>query len=76
MNQLCREQFVALHSYPILEDLSIHLQKQFGFPTAEILKDSSVSDIIKQRLNKVLRQVPQKGEFDLKEVLDSVYFFG
>ena len=30
MNKICREQFVALHSEPILENLAEFLQKQHG----------------------------------------------
>lgn len=31
MNKICREQFVALHSLPILEDLSKHMITKFSF---------------------------------------------
>lgn len=31
MNKICREQFVALHSEPILEDLSKHLVEKYSF---------------------------------------------
>ncbi|KAK9883720.1 hypothetical protein WA026_001908 [Henosepilachna vigintioctopunctata] len=31
MNKICREQFVALHSQPILEDLSIHLSEKYRY---------------------------------------------
>nr|XP_027227508.1 DNA-directed RNA polymerase, mitochondrial-like [Penaeus vannamei] len=31
MNKVCRNQFVALHSEPILEDLSLFLQEKFGY---------------------------------------------
>lgn len=31
MNKICREQFVALHSEPILEDLSKHLVNKYSF---------------------------------------------
>lgn len=31
MNRVCREQFVALHSQPILEDLSMDLAERYGY---------------------------------------------
>ncbi|XP_046406885.1 DNA-directed RNA polymerase, mitochondrial-like isoform X2 [Ischnura elegans] len=37
MNKICREQFVALHSEPILEDLSSFLVQNYGYPE-EVLK--------------------------------------
>lgn len=32
-------------------------------------------NLAKQRLNRTLKKVPPKGEFQLENVLDSVYFF-
>lgn len=75
MNRLCREQFVALHSEPILENLSEYFVQRFGFLDSEITGDDSRSDIVKKKFNEALRKVPPRGEFNLKEVLDSVYFF-
>lgn len=37
--------------------------------------DGSVLDLTKKKLNRVLRQLPKTGDFDIKQVLDSVYFF-
>ncbi|XP_059474955.1 DNA-directed RNA polymerase, mitochondrial [Neocloeon triangulifer] len=70
MNEICRKQFVALHSQPILEDLSKFLFDKFGSNMAhgELLADT-------QKLNDVLLQVPPKGDFDLSKVLKSIYFF-
>jgi len=67
MNKICREQFVSLHSQPILDDLSKFLLANYGF-------DKS-GDMAKQKLNQVLVEVPKRGVFDLREVLKSVYFF-
>ncbi|XP_022702561.1 DNA-directed RNA polymerase, mitochondrial-like [Varroa jacobsoni] len=75
MNRLCREQFVALHSEPILENLSEYFVQRFGFLDSEVTGDDSRSDIVKKKFNEALRKVPPRGEFNLKEVLDSVYFF-
>ncbi|KAM7309765.1 DNA-directed RNA polymerase, mitochondrial isoform X2 [Ixodes scapularis] len=75
MNKMCREQFVALHSEPILENLSQYLVGKFGYRDSELLRDGSLGELAKQKLNRILTQIPQKGSFELKNVLDSVYFF-
>ncbi|CAK1587142.1 unnamed protein product [Parnassius mnemosyne] len=74
MNKICREQFVALHSQPILEDLSKFLVKRYSYPESEI-EEGSVGSVNKKRVNSLLEKVPGKGDFDIKSVLDSVYFF-
>ncbi|KAJ8712475.1 hypothetical protein PYW07_005317 [Mythimna separata] len=74
MNKICREQFVALHSQPILEDLSEFLTKRYSYAESE-LEDRSVGAANKKRVNNLLQKVPSKGDFDLNSVLRSVYFF-
>ncbi|CAN7938572.1 unnamed protein product [Ixodes hexagonus] len=73
--QMCREQFVALHSEPVLENLSQYLVDKFGYRDSELQRDGSLGELAKQKLNRILTQIPQKGSFELKNVLDSVYFF-
>lgn len=78
MNKICRNQFVALHSQPILEDLSRFLIGRHGFNKSEIENEDeqkSKTKNTKHRLNKVLTAVPKRGNFDLRQVLESVYFF-
>ncbi|VVD03985.1 unnamed protein product [Leptidea sinapis] len=72
--QICREQFVALHSQPILEDLSDFMVKRYSYPEEE-LELGSVGASNKKRVNALLQKVPEKGHFDINSVLDSVYFF-
>ncbi|XP_059048720.1 DNA-directed RNA polymerase, mitochondrial [Achroia grisella] len=74
MNEICREQFVALHSQPILDDLSEYLVKRYSYDYSE-LQDSAPGAANKRRVNNLLKKVPSKGDFDLKSVLKSVYFF-
>ncbi|KAI8439642.1 hypothetical protein MSG28_013355 [Choristoneura fumiferana] len=74
MNQICREQFVALHSQPILEDLSDFLVKRYSYDESE-LEDNGAGAPNKRRVNSLLKRVPGKGDFQLDSVLDSVYFF-
>ncbi|XP_055642292.1 DNA-directed RNA polymerase, mitochondrial [Toxorhynchites rutilus septentrionalis] len=75
MNKICREQFVALHSEQILEDLSKFLVKKYSYEENQISNDGSVIDLTKRKLNRILQQYPEKGDFDLQQVLNSVYFF-
>ncbi|XP_046990509.1 DNA-directed RNA polymerase, mitochondrial [Schistocerca americana] len=75
MNKICRDQFVALHSQPILESLSRYLVEKYSYPTRDIKDDGSLTSAAKLRLNKILQKVPQKGDFNLQEVLESIYFF-
>ncbi|XP_074524126.1 DNA-directed RNA polymerase, mitochondrial isoform X2 [Halichoeres trimaculatus] len=72
MNKVCREQFVALHSQPILEELSTFLlQKYCKRPTADAKKKYQEY----RRLMLLLAKVPQTGDFDLQQVKESTYFF-
>ncbi|XP_048774109.2 DNA-directed RNA polymerase, mitochondrial-like isoform X4 [Ostrea edulis] len=75
MNKLCRKQFVALHSQPLLETLSAdfmrHIEKyQKEHPKLDKSHKQSVTD-----LRELVCSVPQKGTFDLDKVLESEYFF-
>ncbi|XP_056629610.1 DNA-directed RNA polymerase, mitochondrial [Diorhabda sublineata] len=75
MNKICREQFVALHSEPILEDLSKFLWNKFSYDQSEFSGDGSVGDLTKMKLNRILRHLPKRGDFDINQVLKSIYFF-
>ncbi|XP_044740282.1 DNA-directed RNA polymerase, mitochondrial [Chrysoperla carnea] len=68
MNKICREQFVALHSQPILENLSEFLCDRY------IIQNTS-NENIDGKSFKILRKLPQIGDFNLDSVLKSVYFF-
>lgn len=71
MSKICREQFVALHSQPILEDLSKFLIETYA------AKDDAegVKGVEERRLQRLFANVPPKGNFDLNLVLRSKYFF-
>ena len=76
MNKICRDQFVALHSMPLLEDLSNYFLTEYGFSEEEIHTEANL--LLKEsmkKFNKVLKDVPDKGCFDLSKVKDSTYFF-
>ncbi|XP_065918524.1 DNA-directed RNA polymerase, mitochondrial-like isoform X2 [Dysidea avara] len=76
MNKFCREQFVALHSSPILENLAEEFEENFGHLTykEESSKKSPTGHpgVLQCSFKDSL---PGKGDFDLKEVMKSVYFF-
>lgn len=76
MNRICREQFVALHSLPLLENLSNYFLDNYRFSDEEI-KNQNNEEIKKLMVafNKKLAVIPEKGDFDLNKVLESVYFF-
>ncbi|GAV03671.1 hypothetical protein RvY_14063-3 [Ramazzottius varieornatus] len=73
MNKHCRQQFVALHRLPILEDLSAYLTQRFAYDKSEYVPVSA--DDPRAELNRVLGNVPPKGTFDLESVLMSTFFF-
>ncbi|XP_034852407.1 DNA-directed RNA polymerase, mitochondrial isoform X3 [Mirounga leonina] len=72
MNQVCREQFVRLHSQPILHDLSRFLVKRFCSGTRSPKHSKNVWI---GKLQDTLKSVPKTGAFDLEQVKHSTYFF-
>ncbi|CDW58308.1 DNA directed RNA polymerase, mitochondrial [Trichuris trichiura] len=71
MNRILREQFVALHSRPILEDLS-------KFLITTYIDHAFWTDKQAERrayIQKQFSDLPKKGNFDITEVLRSTYFF-
>ncbi|XP_077390802.1 DNA-directed RNA polymerase, mitochondrial isoform X2 [Festucalex cinctus] len=73
MNKVCREQFVALHSQPILQELSDFLLHKY---CSNLTSDSKNKTYVKERrLMLLLANVPPTGDFDLSQVKDSTYFF-
>ncbi|XP_004378589.1 DNA-directed RNA polymerase, mitochondrial [Trichechus manatus latirostris] len=72
MNQVCREQFVRLHSQPILRDLSRFLVKRFcSAPRSQNFS----KNIQMRKLFQTLLALPETGTFDLEQVKQSTYFF-
>uniref|UniRef100_A0A8C9FCU2 DNA-directed RNA polymerase n=1 Tax=Pavo cristatus TaxID=9049 RepID=A0A8C9FCU2_PAVCR len=69
MNEICRQQFVALHSQKILEDLSKFMLKNYCSP------DRESRALWQKKLMEQLSNVPKTGEFNLNKVIDSTYFF-
>lgn len=89
MNRICRDQFVALHSEPLLQNLGNHFVKRFGKmrlsnkePEETDKKVTTLSEEFTNASKKaekdqrnIFLQVPEAGKLDLNLVRDSVYFF-
>eukprot|EP00063_Salmo_salar_P096967 XP_014071802.1 PREDICTED: DNA-directed RNA polymerase, mitochondrial-like [Salmo salar] len=73
MNKVCREQFVALHSQPILQELSNFLLKKYCSGLLSEVRSKKFLEY--QRMLLLLAKVPQTGNFDLQRVKESTYFF-
>ncbi|KAM7012929.1 DNA-directed RNA polymerase, mitochondrial [Tautogolabrus adspersus] len=73
MNKVCREQFVALHSQPILQELSTFLLQKYCSGLSSEAKNKKYQEY--RRLMLLLAKVPQTGDFDLQQVKESTYFF-
>ncbi|XP_018522792.1 LOW QUALITY PROTEIN: DNA-directed RNA polymerase, mitochondrial [Lates calcarifer] len=73
MNKVCREQFVALHSQPILQELSNFLLQKYCTGILTEANNKKYQDY--RRLLLLLGKVPQTGDFDLQQVKESTYFF-
>ncbi|KAK7889631.1 hypothetical protein WMY93_025191 [Mugilogobius chulae] len=73
MNKICREQFVALHSQPILQDLSDFLLQKYCEGPMTDAKNKKYQEY--RRMMMLLSKVPQTGDFNLELVKDSTYFF-
>ncbi|XP_042273107.1 DNA-directed RNA polymerase, mitochondrial [Thunnus maccoyii] len=73
MNKVCREQFVALHSQPILQELSNFLLHKYCTGLPAEAKNKKYQEY--RRLMLLLAKVPQTGDFDLQQVKESTYFF-
>ncbi|XP_047134645.1 DNA-directed RNA polymerase, mitochondrial isoform X1 [Hydra vulgaris] len=67
LNEFCRQEFVHLHELPILEDLKNHFDRKFsGLPLRKAVHGSSVASF---------NPLPKPGTFDVRQVLNSTYFF-
>ena len=84
MNEVCREQFVRLHSLPILESLAQSFESNYLTSNNDSDMDSEVSnknisDVDIAKTEKLFNSFPSKGNdeccLNLNIVKKSVYFF-
>ncbi|XP_030640261.1 DNA-directed RNA polymerase, mitochondrial [Chanos chanos] len=73
MNKVCREQFVALHNQPILQELSKFLLQKYCSGPPGSSKNKKFLEY--WRMVQLLGKVPQTGDFNLERVKESTYFF-
>ncbi|XP_076632454.1 mitochondrial RNA polymerase isoform X2 [Colletes latitarsis] len=71
MNKICREQFVALHTEPILEDLAKFFVRHYR----PVYKNLKLEEEAVNEIEKNLTNIPEQGSFDINNVLQSIYFF-
>ena len=67
MNKICREEFINLHKLPLLENFADFVTNNL----LPVIKD----DRRKERLTKLLKNIPPVGDLDMEEVKKSVFFF-
>ncbi|XP_018059905.1 PREDICTED: DNA-directed RNA polymerase, mitochondrial isoform X1 [Atta colombica] len=72
MNRICREQFIALHSEPILENLSEFFCKNYKKHVASNKRDVKLRGDVSLE---VFQKIPKKGTFDINMIMSSRYFF-
>lgn len=87
MNRACRDQFIALHSSPILEKLSDHFLEKYlevpekPMPTGKKLKEETLAkrmeatETERRKREMLFKSLPKKGELDLGVINGSTYFF-
>ncbi|ULU14379.1 hypothetical protein L3Y34_016710 [Caenorhabditis briggsae] len=71
MNQICRQQFVSLHSQPIVEQCSEWFKTTYLTPRIQKILPPSEVD----RFADIFTVKVKQGELDIEKVKDSVYFF-
>ncbi|XP_018494990.1 DNA-directed RNA polymerase, mitochondrial [Galendromus occidentalis] len=74
MSRICREQFVSLHSEPLLERLSDEFRRAYIHGKTHKIPDQAKAAAFRE-LQTLVEAIPDKGEYDLKSVLKSRYFF-
>lgn len=72
MNRICREQFIVLHSEPILKDLSAFFLQEYQ-EQLNAMREKNPE--LHAKIVKTLMAVPETGSFQLDKVLKSTYFF-
>ncbi len=69
MNKICRDQFIMLHSQPILDDLSNYFVNHYMDINMLVFGKKNMKPI------QVLKRKLTKGAFNLEDIRNSTYFF-
>lgn len=72
MSRILREQFVNIYSDDLLKDLSNYF---LNFYKPYLIENCMVVDKTDLEILNLIRNVPNRGKFDIKQVLESKYFF-
>lgn len=80
MSRICREQFIALHSLPLLKQLQQQLHDNYTTVRDEGSGSARhpfamLTEEEKKKLKNTFNALPTPGDFDINEVLRSEYFF-
>ena len=71
MNEICRQQFVSLHSQPIVEQCSEWFKTTYLTPKIQkILPQKEF-----EKFEDIFTAKVEQGELDIEKVKESVYFF-
>ena len=71
MNEVCRDQFIKMHSEPLIEKLARDMRKKYL--TKNLCNKMEKEE--KEKLEERLTPNFETGELDINEVRNSVYFF-
>lgn len=69
MNQIIREQFINLYSFPLLEKVAENLKSALENTEVELDNEQL------ENLNELINNFPKRGDLDLNQLRDSKYFF-
>ena len=75
MNTVCRRQFVALHSQPVLESLVRDMCARLDAKEEEEEEEGKMLAVEAAKARRLFKDVPEKGQLDLERVKESVFFF-
>ena len=77
--QTCRNQFISLHSSPILENLSEYFLERHSDPPTPVNelpeKEREMARVNSLKRRMLFKSLPEKGDLDLNVIRDSTFFF-
>merc|ERR1719403_638827 len=79
MNKTCRDQFISLHSSPILENLSEYFLERHSAPPTPLEelpeKERELAKVNSLKRQMLFKSLPEKGDLDLNVIRNSTFFF-
>ena len=78
-SQTCRDQFISLHSSPILENLSEYFLDRHSAPPTPLEelpeKERELAKVNSLKRQMLFKSLPEKGDLDLNVIRNSTFFF-